>query len=143
MSEPSTAASPGRPNRPFSVTLVTFLIGLAGVLQIVVGVLALFAASDTRAVLEEGLTPDALRVVALVGILYGLVLLLVASLLSRGSNAMRIIVTLLLILRIVLAPFVVTSTGRLSGEIVGVIFIVIALALLWNSKASAFFKPRS
>lgn len=133
-----------RPKRPFGVTLVVLLIWIAAILEVVGGIWLLFRSGDPAFLLQTEVDSGTAKAIAAVGIAFGVVMMLIASALGGGSNAIRILVSFLMVLRILAAPLAVVAmgSGQAPEAVVDLLFSLVILALLWNSKASAFFKPR-
>ena len=75
-------------------------------------------------------------------LILGLITAAVASRLGRGGNGARMIVSAIQVLHIAGALANVMTSGSSSATGSGVLSIVLALAilaLLWNSRANAFF----
>jgi hypothetical protein len=83
-----------------------------------------------------------LFVIGIVTLILGLITAAVASRLGRGGNGARMIVSAIQVLHIAGALANVMTSGSSSATGSGVLSIVLALAilaLLWNSRANAFF----
>lgn len=137
MTETSTSSNP----RPFSVTLVMVLIWIGAVVSIVGGIILIVEATDPAVLADYGGNPNVVRGIGIFGILIGVIMGFVASGIGRGSQFARFIVTLVMILRIVGDIFIVAQYGtRFVWQIVfAVLWALLILFLLWNSRASRFF----
>lgn len=136
-------SEPVRPRRPISVTIVVVLVWIYAVLTILAGLILLFSAGDEQLVLETGATSGSIRLTALVGILLGLIVAVVATSLGGGSRFARFLVTLVLILRMLFDIYLLAVWGGafLGATIISILILLLILFLLWNSKASRFFNP--
>ena len=125
--------------RPAGVTVVTVIVIILGVLQLLGGVAFLFAAFAAAAAAQPPL-----YAVAIGGILFGIVVLVLGSSLGRGSNAARVILTIFLCLTIVGAIFGFQIGGYgVTSSIVDILLAIIALILLYTGRANDFFRGRA
>ena len=126
--------------RPGSVTFVAVLAYINGVLNIVGGVVILFTrdqmvqASDAGAM--AGITTS-----AILGIILGIVILIVARGLLNGSRFARGIVTIVMILNAISGVILLFSLQFFSG-ILEILWAVVMLSLLYTRRANAFFAAR-
>ena len=145
--------------RPGGVTLVVVLMWIGGILEIIGGVVYLWLSFNPQQVPtaltgEEGvdlITASAesgasLRMILLwigiLSIIFGVITLLLASGLKNGSNGVRIFVTILIVLQLLFNAYEMASikSNPLWVSMLTIIVWLIALGLLWSSRASAFFK---
>ncbi|CAM5524481.1 DUF7144 family membrane protein [Leifsonia shinshuensis] len=126
--------------RPGSVTFVAVLTYIDGVLGIIGGVVILFTrdqmvrASDAGAV--AGITTS-----AIISIILGIVVLIVARGLLSGSRFARGLVTVVMILNAVSGVILLFSLQFFSG-ILEILWAVVILSLLYTQRANAFFASR-
>jgi hypothetical protein len=126
--------------RPGSVTFVAVLAYINGVLNIVGGVVILFTrdqmvqSSDAGAM--AGITTS-----AILGIILGIVILIVARGLLNGSRFARGIVTIVMILNAISGVILLFSLQFFSG-ILEILWAVVMLSLLYTRRANAFFAAR-
>ena len=128
--------------RPGTVTAVVVLTYLAGVFDVIAGGVVWALAGNNSLQEASGQAKGALTTVAIVYIVLGVVTILVGFLLAQGSPVARMLVTILMVLRIAAAVYGLVVVG-LSGAAESIIAIVIAvtvIALLWNQRATAYFK---
>lgn len=129
------------PNRPGSVTFVAVLAYLNGILNIIGGVVTLFTrnsmvqSSDAGAV--AGITTS-----AILSIILGIVILIVARGLLNGSRFARGLVTVVMILNAISGVILLFSLQFFSG-ILEILWAVVMLALLYTRRANAFFAART
>jgi hypothetical protein len=117
--------------RPGGVTLVAVIAWISGVLSLITGILALTAGSDLPAVTTA----------AWVTIVIGLVTILVGVGLLRGSNAARIVATIVFVLNLANAVWVMfTVPGQFWPAIVSGLLALIGLGLLYTARANEFFR---
>ena len=129
--------------RPGSVTLVVVLTWISAILAIVAGAFALFGGEQYLN--ELGWSAGEARIEGIVGIVFGLILALLASALGKGSKFARFLVTIVMLFRLVVGAVEAValwgSTYMWAG-VVGVVVALLVLWLLWNAKAGAFFARR-
>ena len=121
-------------DRPFGVTLVGILVILAGLSYVISAVVAIFNA-DLRA--SVGL----LSIIAV--LIFGLIYLAVAKGLFDGNNFSRLLVGIVTVVGLLFGIFqlIFVSGARVNG-LIGVIFSLIILGLLFSRKATLFFTAR-
>ena len=117
--------------RPGGVTLVAVLACIAGAVNIIAGILMLIAAL---------MAPDALWY-GLIHLLLGVITIAVAIGLLRGNSTARMLLTIVFVLDLVWAVFVIFFQQALiwSGVVSGVL-VLIGLVLLWTRPANEFFR---
>ncbi|GAA3199934.1 hypothetical protein [Microbacterium terregens] len=117
--------------RPGGVTLVAVLAWISGAVNIVAGILLLIAAL---------MAPDALWL-GLIQLALGIITIVVSIGLLRGSNGARIVVTVVFVLNLISAVFVIFSQqAQVWSGIVSGVVVLIGLVLLWTRRANAFFQ---
>ncbi|MFE4951551.1 hypothetical protein ACFQ9V_15735 [Leifsonia sp. NPDC056665] len=128
------------PTRPGSVTFVAVLAYINGVLNIIGGVVILFTrdqmvrASNAGAI--AGITTS-----AILAIILGIVILVVARGLLNGSRFARGLVTVVMILNAIGGVILLFSLQFFSG-ILEILWAVVMLSLLYTQRANAFFTSR-
>ena len=137
----SPSATPAPATRPASVTATVWLTVAAALLDLVLAALLLVGPSATASADARSL--QAATVVGWAEVALALVQVLLAVGLSRGSNAARLVLTLVLVARQVYAWVLVDGLGDGVGRgLLGLAASVVILALLWNPTATAFFERR-
>lgn len=136
MSSPSPSARPG------SVTIVAVLTGLLALTDIVSGLVVVLGAPSAD--LIEGLTREqttlALRVIGGWFIVLGVAHAVIAWLIARRSTAARLALSVLLVLRLAQAWFLVSQLGTQALQgFWGLALAVLLVYLLCNSEASRWF----
>ncbi|MET0780330.1 MAG: hypothetical protein ABWY26_12435 [Microbacterium sp.] len=118
--------------RPGGVTLVAVLAWISGAVNIIAGILLLIAAL---------MAPDALWF-GLIQLALGIITIVVSLGLLRGSGGARIVVTIVFVLNLISAVFVIffQQAQVWSGVVSGVV-VLIGLVLLWTRRANEFFRP--
>lgn len=127
--------------RPGGVTLVAVLVWISGAFDIVGGVLLLFMQNDAG--LQDSFSgKTGLVTTAVVDIVLGIIVVVVANGLLRGRNGARLIITVVEVFSITAGIFTsIAAPTLLSTELLGVLLSVVVLALLWSRSASAYFLP--
>jgi hypothetical protein len=117
--------------RPGGVTLIAVLAWISGAVNIIAGVLLLIAAL---------MAPDALWY-GLIQLVLGIITVAVGFGLLRGSSTARVLVTIVFVLNLISAVFVVFFQQAVvwSGIVSG-IAVLIGLVLLWTRPANEFFR---
>ncbi|WP_136709530.1 hypothetical protein [Agromyces sp. H66] len=127
-------------HRPGGVTFVAVLTWISGALDILGGTILLFQTSIASTVEQFG-GASQLIATALAGILVGVVVIVVAVGLLRGSNGARIVVTVFEVLSILLSVFLaITYPAVAIGEYIGIVFALLIIAMLWTRRANEFFR---
>ena len=134
-----SSTAPAR--RPFGVTLVMILTWLVALLSILGGIAFLLA--DTATLLQLGISESSATAYGIAEILFGIVVALVAVGLSNGNNFSRFLVSLLMVLRMLAAVVVAAAfwgTDQIWVPVVAGLMALLILFMLWNGRASAFFR---
>jgi hypothetical protein len=127
-------------DRPGGVTLVAVFAWISGLLDIVGGSLLLFQTSVDATVEQFG-GPSQLIASALLEILIGVVVIVVAVGLLRGNNASRVVITIFQIISIIGSVFLaIAYPAGAIGEYFSIALAAIVLILLWTGRASSFFR---
>ncbi|HEX6366007.1 MAG TPA: hypothetical protein VF000_07650 [Agromyces sp.] len=126
--------------RPGGVTLVAVLAWISGLLDIVSGTILLFQTSISATVERFG-GESQLIASALLNILIGVVVIVVAIGLLRGNNASRIVITIFEMLSIIGSVFLaIAYPAGAIAEYFSIALAAIVLILLWMGRANAFFR---
>ena len=126
--------------RPAGVTVVAVLAWISGLLDIIGGTLLLFQTSVASTVEQFGGVSQ-LIASALLEILIGVVVIVVAIGLLRGNAASRVVITIFQILSIIASVFfAIAYPAGAIGEYFSIAIAAIVLLLLWTGRASAFFR---
>ena len=127
-------------DRPGRVTLVAVLTWISGLLDIISGSLLLFQTSVSATVEQFG-GESQLIASALLRILIGVVIIVVAIGLLRGNNASRVVITVFQMLSIIGSVFLaIAYPAGAIGEYFSIAVAAIVLILLWTGRASAYFR---
>jgi hypothetical protein len=128
--------------RPLAVTLVVALTAVVAGLDLVVGVLLLTGVDSIGSV--EGMTQDQVtlsaQVVGGVFLLFGVIQLVVAYQLAKGSNGARLVVTVILVAQQLHSLYLGAQLDiqRVPG-FAGLAIAVVILLLVWNPVSSRWF----
>lgn len=126
--------------RPVGVTVVAVFAWISGLLDVIGGTLLLFQTSVASTVEQFG-GASQLIASALLEILIGVVVIVVAIGLLRGNNASRIVITIFQILSIIASVFfAIAYPAGAIGEYFSIAVAAIVLILLWTGRASVFFR---
>ncbi len=120
--------------RPGAVTFVAVLVYINGILDIVFGVLALIAV-----LAANSNTTAAAGVNAVVLIVLGIITIVVARGLLRGSNTSRTIVLILEVISVISGIFTLFS-GQFGSGLVTIIWALVVIAILSTRRAIDFFR---
>jgi hypothetical protein len=122
-------------SRPVGVTIVAILAWISGFFSILGGILMIVSGLEVASMSRE-----LLIVAAVISIVIGIVVIVVAFGLFRGSNAARIITTVVFALNILNAIIQLFSgTQSLWTALLSALPSIIGVILLWTKSASAFF----
>lgn len=126
--------------RPGGVTFIAVLTWISGLLDIIGGTILLFQTSVAATVEQFG-GASQLIASAIIAILIGAIVIIVAGGLLRGSPGARIVVTIFQVLSIATSIFLaIAYPAGAIGEYFSVAIAVIILAFLWSGRANAFFR---
>ncbi|WP_348787089.1 hypothetical protein [Leifsonia sp. NPDC080035] len=126
--------------RPGSVTFVAVLAYVNGVLSIIGGVVMLFT-RDSMAGASNAGTAAGITTSAIISIILGIVILVVARGLLNGSSVSRGLVTVVMIINIFNGVLLMFTLQFVSG-IIDILWAFLMLALLFTRRANAFFARR-
>ncbi|MGN6427309.1 MAG: DUF7144 family membrane protein [Leifsonia sp.] len=128
------------PQRPGSVTFVAVLAYLNGILSIIGGVVMLFTRGAMTGAGNAG-TEAGITTSAIISIILGIVILIVARGLLNGSAVSRGLVTVVMIINIFNGILLMFTLQFISG-IIDILWAFLILALLFTRRANAFFASR-
>jgi hypothetical protein len=125
--------------RPGGVTLVAVLTWIQGFLDVIGGIILLFNVNNPAFEREFGYG-DSVLIAGIAAIVIGVVIIVVARGLLRGSRVSRGIVTVFVLLSLVSAVYVaIAIPAQLAAAIVSGLLSLVVLGLLWSGKAAGFF----
>lgn len=132
-------------SRPVTITLIGAFAFIAGLIDLISGVLLFFLLPNDEVVANFG-GSGGLIAAAIGSIVVGLVTAVLAGGLLRGSIPARLIVTVLQVLSIIGSLFLAVAyigDPSVVGEWLGIAVSAVLLILLWTPKASRFFDRSS
>ena len=132
-------------SRPVTITLIGAFAFIAGLIDLISGVLLFFLLPNDEVVANFG-GSGGLIAAAVGSIVVGLVTAVLAGGLLRGSIPARLIVTVLQVLSIIGSLFLAVAyigDPSVVGEWLGLAVSAVLLILLWTPKASRFFERSS
>ena len=135
MTEPTVTRRPG------TITLVAVL-AVIGFLHVILSGIMMIADADTLAAqLRWGVTDGQLVISGVVAIAIGVIGLALTAAFSRGSNVVRILFAVWVVLQIVAGLYSMRlhADGRPGLGIVSVVVGIVILFLLFNSRADDYF----
>jgi len=117
--------------RPGGVTLIAVIAWISGAVNIIAGILMLIAGL---------MAPDALWY-GLIQLVLGVITIAVSFGLLRGGSTARVVVTIVFVLDLISAVFVIFFQQAViwSGVVSGIL-VLIGLVLLWTRPANEFFR---
>ncbi|MHA7987648.1 DUF7144 family membrane protein [Rathayibacter sp. CAU 1779] len=126
--------------RPAGVTLIAVLAWIEGALNIIAGVFLLVVKNEPS-VRAAWAGEGSVITSAILSILFGVVVVLVAGGLLRGSRGARIVVTIVQLLAIVGDAFTAWAyPGQFAWSAISALISLIIIILLWTGRANDFFR---
>jgi len=118
------------------------LTWISAIVSVAFGIFLILEANNPTVIAELSGKEANVRLVGISSVIIGVLIGLIAMGLAKGSNFLRILVSLLLVLRIIGDVIVLSGAGGryLGPTLVSIVIALVLLAMLWTSKASAFFK---
>ncbi|HWM17830.1 MAG TPA: hypothetical protein VNP97_14725 [Microbacterium sp.] len=117
--------------RPGGVTLVAVIAWITGAINIIAGILLLFAAI---------MAPDALWF-GLIQLALGIITIVVSIGLFRGRSTARVVVTIVFVLNLISALFVIfAQQAQIWSGIASGLLALIGIILLYTTRANEFFR---
>ena len=118
--------------RPAGVTLIAVIVWINGLLSIIGGIVALVSGGS------------AALAAAIVSIIIGILTIAVGVGLLRASRVARVIATIFLVLSLASATYSIVvgiaAPGSIIVPIISGVLALVALIMLWSSRASSFFR---
>lgn len=128
------------PKRPLGVTIVAALAIISGIFDAIGGIVLLTMQSDP-AVADGFGGVGVLVTIAVMSILLGALILLVAWGLLRGNPTARIAATVLQVISLVASIWIgITQPSTLPTEIASALLALAILMLLWSGEATRYFR---
>ncbi|RDV44151.1 hypothetical protein DOE76_14000 [Leifsonia sp. ku-ls] len=123
--------------RPGSVTFVAVLTYLNGILDIIGGVVLLL----TRDQVSGAGGSAAITTSAIVSLLLGIVTVVVARGLLRGSSVSRALVAVVMVIDLLNGVLLLFTSQVVTG-VIQILWSILIVALLFTRRANAFFTGR-
>ena len=111
--------------RPVGVTIVAVIAWIIGAIQIVGGILAIFAGGGFD---------------AWVVLILGIITIAVSLGLFRGNNTARIIMAIVFTLNLIVAVWAIVIGVDFWDQVIAGALAIVGLVFLFSKKASAFFQ---
>jgi hypothetical protein len=126
--------------RPGSVTFVAVLTYINGILSVIGGILILLTRNQMAGPGNSG-SLAAITTGAIISIILGVVIVIVARGLLRGSSGSRTIVAIVMVIDILNGVLMLFTLQVVSG-VVQILWSALILALLFTRRANEFFARR-
>jgi hypothetical protein len=138
-----TAAYPAR--RPFLLSLVTILMIIGAILQIIVGLVLVFASGSSDLQSDSGESAGTIVTLGLLALGFGLIQIWFAVLLRRGSRIARALVLVFEVVQIIAAIWTLIAMNA-QYRVNALITIAVSVFVIWylygNQRSRAFFGDR-
>ncbi len=127
--------------RPGTVTLVMVLAYIAGILNVAGGIFVIIDRHSGRLRFDSGHTPDELLWAGIFAILFGVIYILLAGALGRGSRGARLVFGIVAVLNLASGIYAAVSYSgeQRSSGIVAAVFSIIVLWLLYGTEKDREF----
>jgi hypothetical protein len=126
--------------RPLGVTIVAALAIIAGIIDVIAGVMLLVVQAEPSAVERAG-GAGMIVTAAIVSLLLGAAMIIIAFGLLRGNAAARIAATVLQVFSLVESIWLAVVHPSLApSEVLSALIAVALLFLLWSGEASRYFR---
>ncbi|HEY8216193.1 MAG TPA: hypothetical protein VIH82_03605 [Acidimicrobiia bacterium] len=129
-------------HRPGGITLIVVLAVISGVLNILGGIFVIIDRHDHRLINESGAHPDELLWAAILTIVVGIIVIMLASALGRGSRGARLVFGIFAVLNLaggLVAAFSYVGEQRTTGIISAVIWAFVLYLLYGSERDREFF----
>ena len=130
------------PHRPFGISFLSILLIIGGAVDFVVGLIALFNANDDTFLASTRATSTDVRTMAIVGLVFGVVVVFLGLALRRGSHVARGLISVVALLRVVALGWAIVAYNELHWYQAlwpAVIYAAVAGYLLLDKDAKQFF----
>jgi len=127
--------------RPGGVTFVAVIVWILGLLQILAGIVALLGAAGVFTVAAP--VGVGLLAFGIIEILLGIIVIVLASSLGRGSNAARVILTIFLVISMIGSVLgMLGGAQQVPGNVISLLLALIGVIFLYTGRANDFFRSR-
>jgi hypothetical protein len=128
------------PKRPFGITIVAVLAILSGAFDVIGGIALLAAQGDAELAAAVG-GSGMVVTLAIVSIVLGAAILVIAFGLLRGNAVARIAATVVQVFSLAMSIWVgIAQPSSLGTEIPSALLAIAVLVLLWSGEASRYFR---
>jgi len=130
--------------RPGGVTFAGWLMGINGVFSAIGGLIVLLVASNTREMVRHGLSQGPFLATGFVVLTLGLLELLLVYALLGGSNAARIITTVVFGVSLLFSftSVLTRQPGAFFAWVTGLVDVIVLVGLWGTPGAAEFFDSR-
>ncbi len=126
--------------RPFTVTLLVILLWINAIYSLILGISLLVAGDDSAFLELYGNDGSIATTAGWVYLIFGIIFALIAIRISQGGTFLRMLLTIILVLRI--AFEIVWLFSEPGPAALGIVVNSFLLWLMWNTKANAFFSQK-
>jgi hypothetical protein len=115
---------------------------IAGILNIVAGIFVIIDRHDNRIVFDSGSTPDELLWAGIFAIIFGIIYVLLASSLGKGSRLARLVFGIVAVLNLasgIYAAVAYSGEQRSSGIVAAIVSVIVLWLLYGTEKDREFF----
>ncbi|MGO4299512.1 DUF7144 family membrane protein [Leifsonia sp. RAF41] len=126
--------------RPGSVTLVAVLTYINGILNVIGGVIILIT-RDSMVQSGNSSALAGITTAAIISIILGVIIVIVARGLLRGSSGARAVVAVVMVIDIVNGVLLLFAS-QLANGIIQILWALLIMALLFTRRANEFFGSR-
>ena len=128
------------PKRPLGVTIVAALAVVAGVFDVIGGIMLLAAQGDAAATERFG-GAGVLVSLAITSMLFGAFMLVIAWGLLRGNSTARIAATVVQVFSLASSIWIgIAQPSALPMEILSALLALALLFLLWSTESTRYFR---
>lgn len=126
--------------RPLGVTIVAALAIIAGIIDVIAGIMLLIVQAEPEVVDRAG-GSGLLVTAAITSLLLGAIMIVIAFGLLRGNATARIAATVLQVFSLVESIWLgIINPAMLPSEILSALLALALLFLLWSGEASRYFR---
>lgn len=127
-------------SRPGGVTFIAVLAWIQGAFDIVAGIILLFNQDDATIILDFG-SKSAVTISGVMYIIIGVLIILIARGLLRGSNGARVLVTAFEVITLAGALFLLfAAPSQFISALITAFIALVVILLLWTGRAASFFR---
>jgi len=139
------AATPAPHRRPGGITFVVILTWIAAIVDLVGGIVLLLLSFDTSLFTDTEVSPTLVRYYGLIALVLGLLTVLVALGLGKGSQFSRVFTILVMAVRLLNAAWALIAIRYVTlwPAVFDLAIAIIIIALLTNRSASDYFRKRT